>query len=1261
MYSSSNFKTKMALCNQIVSLNVRGLRDSRKRQEIFRWLKKNSKGENIIFLQETHTSEKDVTKWEREWKSKIIMDHGSTNSKGVAILLPSKPNFTIDNVKISKNGRKIILNLKREDVEYCLINIYAPTQNMEKEQLTFFNNLEKDITENIDKKIIIGGDFNLTLDKIDKYGENFKITHSVSKIKSLMKSYDLLDIFRINNPDVKRYTWRRHNPLNQSRLDYWLIGADVTYNILETDIKPSIKTDHSLITLTFTETNQNSARGRGLWKFNSSLLSDIDYVHYLIGMIDMQKENFKDITNPSLKWELVKFKLRDATIKYSKTQANLKKEYEENLNNNLHDVAMKLDKEYSENLHEKYTEIKNELENINAIKTEGFRIRSKSEYIEHNEKGNKYFIAMEKRNARINNISRLILENGRIETSPKEILLELHNFYKSLYSSRIYDQSIEDHFFTCNVPKLSEENKELCDNQITMCECEMALHKMKKDKSPGTDGFTIEFYQYFWKDIKELVFDSLTAAYDNKELSYEQRRGVIKLIPKKDKDLCYIKNWRPISLLNTDYKILTNILSNRMQVVLPSIISMDQTAYLKTRNISINIRSIYDVIDHTVKKENSSLIAFLDFEKAFDKLNWTFIDRTLEKTGFGESFRKWINIIYTNSESCIINNGTTSPYFKIHAGVRQGCPLSALLFILAVEILAIAIRNDPSIKGVDILNKTYKISQLADDTTLFLKDTEALKHVLEKLKLFEKLSCLKLNMSKTEILQIGRECNTNYTLYGLKWEKEKVYALGSWFYKDNTLSVKNTYEQKLEMIKRILNQWSHRHLTLIGKITVIKTLCISKINYTIASIETPNWFLSEIKNMFETFLWNGKPPRIKNKVLYNDYENGGLRMTNIQMHVNAQLASWIKRLLQNKNSVPFNYISSLIHMNMTDFLKCSFDSNNFPQDFPDFYKNIFCAWFAIKEAPKTKDDVLREVIWHNKYIKIQNKTLFAKPLYEKGLTFLNDIVDEKGNFISYECLTKKYGRYLSQYEYLCIKHSIPRKWCNILKQPPKIKINPKEEDVYINVNNKSKPACSVTSNNIYWTLHNKEMLNPSCLNAWFEKYYIDFSKGRWKYVFTLAKLLTCDTKMREFQYKIIHRVYASNSYVSNFDATVQKNCQNCKVEDNIVHLFVHCQKVKQFWTNFKEFITKSSEKTFSLTTAEIIFGKFGISNTAPNFCILHAKWFIHLNKKENNISFNCFKKYLKNVFIIERQIYLRKGKQKTFSKLFDSYVKMLDH
>jgi len=189
---------------------------------------------------------------------------------------------------------------------------------------------------------------------------------------------------------------------------------------------------------------------------------------------------------------------------------------------------------------------------------------------------------------------------------------------------------------------------------------------------------------------------------------------MINLIPKKDKDLRLLKNWRPVTLLNTDYKILTKTLSNRLQQVISKIVHTDQVGYIHGRYIGENIRTIFNLMTYTSLNNSPSLIALIDFEKAFDTIEWPFLLNSLKRYNFGETFVQWIRILYTNISSCTGNNGYFSNYFNLSRGLRQGCSISALLFILVAEILAIAIRSDESIKGIKVDDKIFKINLLAD-------------------------------------------------------------------------------------------------------------------------------------------------------------------------------------------------------------------------------------------------------------------------------------------------------------------------------------------------------------------------------------------------------------------------------------------------------------------------------------------------------------------------------------------------------------------
>ena len=185
-------------------------------------------------------------------------------------------------------------------------------------------------------------------------------------------------------------------------------------------------------------------------------------------------------------------------------------------------------------------------------------------------------------------------------------------------------------------------------------------------------------------------------------MSNSQRQAVITLIEKKGKDRTLIENWRPISLVNADAKIISKVIANRIKDILPSIIHHNQTGYVKERYIGETVRSIFDIMDLTDKENMPGLLIFIDFEKAFDSLEWNFLYNCLDVFNFGPNFKRWIKTFYANIKSCVVNNGLCSDYFELTRGVRQGDPLSPYLFLLAVETLAIAIRANEEITGMVI-------------------------------------------------------------------------------------------------------------------------------------------------------------------------------------------------------------------------------------------------------------------------------------------------------------------------------------------------------------------------------------------------------------------------------------------------------------------------------------------------------------------------------------------------------------------------------
>ena len=177
-------------------------------------------------------------------------------------------------------------------------------------------------------------------------------------------------------------------------------------------------------------------------------------------------------------------------------------------------------------------------------------------------------------------------------------------------------------------------------------------------------------------------------------------------------------------------------------------INPTQTGYVKGRFIGESIRLILDIMEYTKHKDIPGVAVFLDFEKAFDSVEWNYIQKCLEATNFGPHLRQWVYVFYHNISSCVLNNGHASEPFLLERGVRQGCPLSGMLFVIAIEVLAQKIRRSKMIKGIEIEyngSQEIKLSQYADDTTALLSDSESVMQLFELLGLFERCSGLKIN------------------------------------------------------------------------------------------------------------------------------------------------------------------------------------------------------------------------------------------------------------------------------------------------------------------------------------------------------------------------------------------------------------------------------------------------------------------------------------------------------------------------------------
>ena len=400
-----------------------------------------------------------------------------------------------------------------------------------------------------------------------------------------------------------------------------------------------------------------------------------------------------------------------------------------------------------------------ELYLLEAKQANGARIRANIRWDLEEEKCSKtFFRVIERQHMQNQTISELYTDkqNSIYSSDPNEILNSAKKFYENLYSKENVSRDAIDELLN-KIPikkQISREHFDLCEAEISLDEIYKAIDSQKNNKSPGNDGLTAEFYKHFSKDLAPILLEVYDSWKQLGIIGISSRTGIISVIYKKG-DKKDIANYRPISLLKLDYKIYTTILKNRMQQTLNNIKGENQTAAIKNRTILHTLSAIRDIIDISNKLDKTLSVISLDFFKAFDRLDVDFIFLALEKFGYGQKFIKMIKICYNNIQSKIKINGLLSDPFIITRGVRQGCPLSMLLYIIAAEVLTNFIIADANVKGVQIGAHEIKVINFADDTTIFLRDIDCLPRIQAILNLYEKASSSKINLSKSQALWVG--------------------------------------------------------------------------------------------------------------------------------------------------------------------------------------------------------------------------------------------------------------------------------------------------------------------------------------------------------------------------------------------------------------------------------------------------------------------------------------------------------------------------
>ena len=424
--------------------------------------------------------------------------------------------------------------------------------------------------------------------------------------------------------------------------------------------------------------------GRYYWKFNNSLLTNAIFKQEILDLI-LNYHETKILNEPHQNWKSFKNQVKTISKKFGNFLSALRKNEIiacQNLKN------QNPSEDFLKDIEEKEKEIKNfqNLGNLirsknqilDKIYSEGKSINRKEEF----EKGTSKFIFK-------------IKANNKEYNEKEDILREIQSFYQNLYSSQnIPNTQIQDYLQDFNPPLLDLTQKDRIGAFIKEEEVDLVIRNLNLNKSPGLDGITAEFYQEFRPQLvpilTELYNNSLLQGYLPKNF----KQSIITLIFKNKGSPDEIKNWRPISLLNLDYKILTKTLTLRLKNTIANIINEFQSCG-PNRSIINNALNLKSIIKYIRQNDQNYAIISLDQEKAFDRIEHNILKIVLQKYDFPPNFIKWFEILYTDIESKILVNGTFTSTFKIMRSVRQGCPLSMFLYALGLESLIFKINQNP--------------------------------------------------------------------------------------------------------------------------------------------------------------------------------------------------------------------------------------------------------------------------------------------------------------------------------------------------------------------------------------------------------------------------------------------------------------------------------------------------------------------------------------------------------------------------------------
>ena len=885
----------------------------------------------ILALQETHLSDAlaDQVSTLYHRRTTILNSPGINNptaSAGVAFVINKE---VIDAKDISFHtlipGRAIFLSLKwQRDIDIRLINVYAP--NDLHQHPNFWAELEHRWTAlRLPKPDFMMGDFNLTEDNIDRAPPRADNENAILALRTCRHTLDLHDSWRQRFPSQRTFTFTTTSH-TMSRIDRIYARRDIDDTI--TDWSHDVSTtpsDHKMVSLRIAPINAPFI-GKDRWSWPLGLLHDKELNKTILNMGRELQDKMNNLsnddrsTNPQTLWHSFKNGIRREATKAAKTQipkitkriANLKK-----------DLAVIHQRESIDSSHSTRTDaafIEKEIDHLEKKKYKRAFTRSQALWHLKGEKINKYWTKINNPKKPRDLIYRLVDPHTQRATMRSDEMTKLaKDYHENLQVDDLLPPESEERTQALEealgaIPKkqkLEDPLSSPLNLPITNDDLEMALSSSKLGTAAGPDGIPYELWKHLNLQHKTASkkqkpsFDVLDCML--RTLIDIQKFGVdpntefslgwmCPIYKKKEKD--QIKNYRPITLLNTDYKLLTKALSNQLAQHIHSLVHPDQAGFIPRRSILDPIRLNQSLCAYADYMEENGTIVALDQEKAYDKIDHHYLLETLRKFNLPTPFIDTINSLYKTASTAVLINGVVSSPFNVTRGVRQGDPLSCLLFNLAIEPLACLLRTSPDLDGFEIpgLKEKLIISLYADDTTVYLSESDSYTTLQKILSRWCIASGAKFNLEKTEIIPIGTEEHRNRVLttrkititdpplhqsINISKDGNAVRCLGAWI--GNNTKASEPWEPILDKVKTTLENWNRGHPSLEAKRHIVQMFAGGMTQFLTAAQGMPKHIETALTKIIREAIWESpSPPMISMARLHAPSDEGGINLLNIK-------------------------------------------------------------------------------------------------------------------------------------------------------------------------------------------------------------------------------------------------------------------------------------------------------------------------------------------------------------------------------------------